>query len=58
MVAADFFTVEVWTPKGLQRFLVLYFIELSTRRVQIAGISTQANGFWMNQIARNFDGRR
>ena len=53
LVAADFFTVEVWTPKGLQRFLVLFFIELSTRRVQIAGISTKANGFWMAQIARN-----
>jgi putative transposase len=45
--------VEVWTPKGLQRSLVLFFIELSTRRVQIAGISTKANGFWMNQTARN-----
>jgi putative transposase len=53
LVAADFFTVEVWIPKGLQRFLVLFFIELSTRRVQIAGISTKANGFWMAQIARN-----
>jgi hypothetical protein len=45
--------VEVWTPEGLQRFIVLFFVELSTRRVQIAGISAQANGFWMNQIARN-----
>jgi len=25
----DFFTVEAWTAKGLQRFLVLFFIELS-----------------------------
>ena len=32
MVAADFFTVEVWTRRGLQRLLVLFFIELSTRR--------------------------
>ena len=53
IVAADFFTVEVWTPKGLQRFIVLFFIELSTRRIQIAGISSVANGLWMNQIARN-----
>lgn len=53
IVAADFFTVEVWTPKGLQRFIVLFFIELSTRRVEIAGISVVANGLWMNQIARN-----
>ena len=53
IVAADFFTVEVWTAKGLQRFIVLFFIELSTRRVEIAGISAAANGLWMNQIARN-----
>src|ERR687891_309901 len=53
IVAADFFVIEVWTAKGLQRFIVLFFIELSTRRVQIAGISAAANGLWMNQIARN-----
>jgi hypothetical protein len=38
IVAADFFTVEVWTSRGLQRFMVLFFIELSTRKVEIAGI--------------------
>jgi putative transposase len=45
LVAADFFTVEVWTCKGLR---VLFFIELSSRRVEIAGISARANRFWMN----------
>ena len=30
IVAADFFTVEVWTTRGLKRFLVLFFIDLST----------------------------
>jgi putative transposase len=53
IAAADFFTIEVWTAKGLQRFLVLFLIDLSTRRVQVAGISAVANGLWMNQIARN-----
>lgn len=53
IVAADFFTVEVWTASGLQRFVVLFFMELSTRRVEIGGISAAANGLWMNQIARN-----
>jgi transposase InsO family protein len=53
IVAADFFTVEVWTAKGLQRFMVLFFIELSTSRVEIGGIAAAANGVWMNQIARN-----
>src|SRR5712692_6373914 len=50
IVAADFFTVEVWTKRGLQRFIVLFFIELSTRKVEIAGV---ANGLWMSQIGRN-----
>ena len=51
--AADFFSVEVWTRRGLTRFLVLFFIDLSTRRVQIGGIASKANGLWMSQVARN-----
>ena len=53
IVATDFFTVEVWTRRGLERFIVLFFIELSTRKVEIAGIAQVANGLWMSQIARN-----
>ena len=53
IVATDFFTVEVWTRRGLQRFIILFFMELSTRKVQIAGIASSANGLWMSQIARN-----
>ena len=53
LAAADFFTAEVWTCQGLRRFFGPFFIELSTRRVQLAGISTNANGLWMNQVARN-----
>jgi len=53
IVATDFFTVEVWTRRGLQRFMVLFFIDLSTRKVEVAGISQSANGLWMSQIARN-----
>lgn len=53
IVAADFFTVEVWTRHGLQRFLVLFFIDLSTRKVEIAGIAPVVNGLWMSQIGRN-----
>jgi transposase InsO family protein len=37
----------------LKRFLVLFFIELPTRRVEIAGIASDANGLWMSQIGRN-----
>jgi transposase InsO family protein len=53
IVAADFFTVEVWTRSGLTRFLVLFLIDISTRRVEIAGIATKADGIWMGQVARN-----
>src|SRR5579863_6165687 len=53
IVAADFFTVEVWTRRGLQRFVVLFIIDLSTRKVEIAGIGAAANGLWMSQIGRN-----
>src|SRR5262252_5282679 len=53
IVAADFFTVEVWTRQGLRRFIVLFFIELSTRKVEVAGIGPAPDGLWMEQIARN-----
>jgi hypothetical protein len=38
---------------GLRRFVVLFVIELSTRRVQIAGIAPQRDGLWMAQVGRN-----
>ena len=53
IVAADFFTVEVWTKRGLQRIVVLFFIDLATRKVEIAGVGSVANGLWMSQIGRN-----
>jgi UDP-N-acetylmuramyl pentapeptide phosphotransferase/UDP-N-acetylglucosamine-1-phosphate transferase len=53
IVAADLSGVEIWTASGLTRFLVLFFLDLSTRRVEIAGVASSANGLWMNQTARN-----
>ena len=53
LAAADFFTVEVWTPRGLTRFTVLVVIHLATRRVQIAGISAEPDGPWVTQLMRN-----
>jgi hypothetical protein len=52
-VAADFFSVEVWTPRELQRFIVRFFIDLCSRQVEIAGVASNANGLWMSQIGRN-----
>ena len=53
IVAADFFAIEAWTRRGLQRFVILFFMELSTRRVKIAGIASSPSGLWMNQIGGN-----
>jgi hypothetical protein len=53
IAAADFFSVEVLTRGGLVRYLVLFVIDLKTRRVHIAGVTSQADGAWMAQVARN-----
>lgn len=37
IAATDFFTVEVWTARGLATYYVLFMIHLSTRSVHIAG---------------------
>jgi putative transposase len=49
MLAVDFFTVEtVW----LQRLYVLFFIELGSRRVHLAGCTANPSGAWVTQQAR------
>ena len=53
MAATDFFTAEVWTPKGLIRYHVLFVIRLMTREVHIAGIVPEPGEDWMSQVARN-----
>ncbi len=53
IVATDFFTAEVMTLRGLVTYYVLFFIDLNTRVVKIAGITPYPNEMWMAQIARN-----
>ena len=53
LAAADCFTVEVWTPRGLTRFTVLVLIHLASRRGQVAGISAEPDGPWGTQLMRH-----
>jgi putative transposase len=50
MIAYDFFTVETIS---LRRFYVLFFIELESRRVHLAGCTTNPTGGWVTEQARN-----
>jgi putative transposase len=49
LLAVDFFTVEtIW----LQRLYVLFFIELGSRRVHVAGCTPNPSAAWVIQQAR------
>ena len=50
MIACDFFTVDT---VALRRLYVLFFIEVSSRRVHLAGITENPDGAWVAQQARN-----
>ena len=56
LVASDFFSVEVWRLSGLTTYYVLFFIQLSTRTVKIAGIAINPDAVWMMQMGRNMTG--
>ena len=53
LAGTDFFSVEVFTLRGLVTFYVLFFIHLETRKVHLAGITVHPNERWMQQMARN-----
>jgi putative transposase len=48
ILECDFLTVDTLF---LKRFYVLFFIELATRRVHLAGITTNPDGPWVTQQA-------
>jgi putative transposase len=50
ILECDFLTVDTLFFK---RYYILFFIELATRRVRVAGITTNPDGSWVTQQARN-----
>jgi putative transposase len=50
IIECDFLTVDTVFRK---RFYILFFIELASRRVRIAGIIANPDGDWVTQRARN-----
>src|SRR5262245_22717370 len=50
ILECDFLTVDRLFVK---RFYVLFFMQLATRRVDLAGITTNPDGRWVTQQARN-----
>ena len=53
LAATDFLSVEVCTIKGLVTHYILFFIDIASRSVHIAGITPHPDNSWMTQIARN-----
>jgi len=53
IAATDFFTIEIWTARGLVTHYVLFVIHHATRTVHIAGMTTNPDSAFMAQVARN-----
>ncbi len=51
--AADFFTTEVWTARGLVTYYTVFVIDIATRVVHIAGTTPTPDSDFMTQVARN-----
>jgi len=53
LTATDFLSVEVHTIKGLVTYYILFFIDIASRSVHVAGVTPHPDNRWMTQIARN-----
>lgn len=53
LVAADFFTTEAWTVRGLVTYYSLFVIELQTRRVHVVGPTRRPDERFVVQAIRH-----
>ncbi len=56
LLAADFFTIEVWIMSGLQTYYTAFVIELHSRRVQILGSTPSPDDAFVVQAFRGLIG--
>jgi putative transposase len=52
IAGADFFTTEVWTPRGLITYDTLFVLDLRSRRVHVVGSTPTPDGGFMAHAAR------
>jgi putative transposase len=52
VAGADFFTSEVWTPRGLITYYTLFVIDLRSRQVHMVGSTPSPDAWFMAQAAR------
>jgi putative transposase len=52
LVAADFFTTDVWTTRGLVTYYTAFVIELESRRVQVIGSTPHPDEAFLLQCLR------
>jgi len=51
--ACDFFTKQVLTTLGPRMFFILFFINIRTRKVYVAGATQYPNQKWVNKQSKN-----
>jgi len=56
LVAADFFTTEVWTMRGLVTYYTAFVIELHSRRVHVLGTTPSPDAVFVMQTLRQVTG--
>ena len=51
--ACDFFTKTIWTAMGPKLFHVLFFLNIRTRKVHIAGITEKPKKEWVTEVSKS-----